>query len=427
MASLIASDQALVERALNVFVTSDAKSVLPFARRLAELVPDPVALFSAAITKVEGRSDSANLNVFRGIISGADDRDPKLARECVRAALRSNKLKPDAISMIGSGKLQADDLKLVVSLLQAGDVEPWQCASLSYGRGLDHLASKEIAPLLDELANHGATGLWTALDIIFMYLYPAKMPDLVLEKKLKTILASPRLFDRVNRQTRDGYHLEQAVGLLVKHGMLDASYVRTLAKRMLSLVKIKQSNIFFEFDGPVRKVLNRLIPKFPGEVWAGVAPVLLLKDSLHRHRVQQLFKPERNDHYGPGPLFELPEQMYLNWVREDPTKRAPTIVQWLPIAKTNADSSLSWHPAIKSFVVEFGTIPFVLGTIASRMHPSGWSGSIVPYIEPWIPLLRAWLDHSLLEVRNWAQERIDKLQKYIEAEKKSDEEDEVRW
>jgi hypothetical protein len=78
-------------------------------------------------------------------------------------------LKDDAISMIGSGKLQPEDLQLVVPLLQSGDVEPWQCAMLSYGRGLDHLSPEQIMPLLDELGEHGARGHWVVLDIISMY------------------------------------------------------------------------------------------------------------------------------------------------------------------------------------------------------------------------------------------------------------------
>ena len=60
------------------------------------------------------------------------------------------------------------------------------------------------------------------------------------------------------------------------------------------------------------------------------------------------------------------------------------------------------------------------------MHPRSWSGSIVPHLELWLPLLQQWLDHPLIEVRAWAQNRIEGLQKYIAAEMKRDEEDVVR-
>ena len=135
--------------------------------------------------------------------------------ECVRIALRSTKLKPYAIPMIGSGKLQPNDVDLVVSLLQRGDVEPRQCAPLSYGRGVDHLKPSEFMPLLDELSKHGSSGLWAALEIISMYLHGGREADATLVRKVKEILLAPELLKAVNRQTVDGYILEQMVSRLL--------------------------------------------------------------------------------------------------------------------------------------------------------------------------------------------------------------------
>ena len=70
--------------------------------------------------------------------------------------------------MIGAGKLQAADIDLVVSLLQSGDVKPWQCATLSYGKRMEHLEAGDILPLLGELSQNGAEGLLAVIDIITM-------------------------------------------------------------------------------------------------------------------------------------------------------------------------------------------------------------------------------------------------------------------
>src|SRR5207253_1002148 len=104
---MIVADRAVTDRALDRLVTSDAKTVFPFARRLAELAQSPTELFKTALAKAEQKEEAANRQFFGGLIAGADSRDPKAARECVRLALRSEKLKKDAISMIGAGKLQS--------------------------------------------------------------------------------------------------------------------------------------------------------------------------------------------------------------------------------------------------------------------------------------------------------------------------------
>jgi hypothetical protein len=421
LATQIAADEKLLDRALDTLVTSDAKSVFGFSRRLAEVVANPVVLFDNALSKAE--SGQPNLQFFGGIITGADGRDPKLARACIRAALRSEKLKPHAISMIGSGRLQPDDLKLVISLLQSGDVEPFQCASLRF----DHLTTKEVAPLLHELVKRGASGLWTALDIIFMYLYPAKEPDEVLTAILKDILIAPNLFDQINRRHMDGYHLDETVALLAKHRKFDGDYVSKLVKRMLGLSEVKESGIFFELDDPVRKILSRLLTDFPKEVWAEVAPLLIASDSLRQHYVRRLVGVGHGDHLELSPLGKLPRNIYLDWVRTDPAGRGRAVMNWLPLVTKNGDGSLSWHPELDAFVTEFGATTSVLDEIGSRMHPKSWWGSIVPHLELWLPLLQQWLNHPLVEVQAWAQNRIEPLQKYIAAEKKRDEEDVVRW
>ena len=140
--------------------------------------------------------------------------------------------------MIASGRLAPDDLKLVASLLQSGDVKPWQAATLSYGRQLEHLSPGDFMPVLDELMQQGAAGHWSALNIILMYLHPSKAPDALLGKQLKQILVAPELFQGTVRHAMDGYHLEQSVALLAKHEMLDARYARLLARRMFALADV---------------------------------------------------------------------------------------------------------------------------------------------------------------------------------------------
>jgi hypothetical protein len=122
LAETISDDVAALDSLLDRLVTSGAHTVFPFARRLAELASDPVALFLKAIRIVQTRNEPATRQLFGGLIAGTDHRDPEKARTCVRAALLSPKLKNDAIAMIGSGKLQPDDLRLAISLLQSGDI-----------------------------------------------------------------------------------------------------------------------------------------------------------------------------------------------------------------------------------------------------------------------------------------------------------------
>jgi hypothetical protein len=189
---------------------------------------------------------------------------------------------------------------------------------------------------------------------------------------------------------------------------------------------LRKAAIFRELDDPVRRSLTRLIKDFPNDVWAEVAPLLVVSESMHRHRIQQLVGVGHGDHLELSTLGNLPRGVYLDWVKADPAKRGRAVMHWLPLVRKNVDGSLSWHPDLEAFVTEFGATASVLDEIGSRMHPRSWSGSIVPHLELWLPLLQQWLDHPLVEVQAWVQNRIEGLQKYIAAERKRDEEDVVR-
>jgi hypothetical protein len=426
LAEQIAVKSALVRLAIEALATSDAKSIFGFARRLAERVADPLGLFQDAVSHIERTNGQPNLRFFGGLIAGSDARDPQVARECIRVALRSAKLKPYAVDMIGSGKLQPDDLKLIVLLLQTGDVDPMDCATFSHGRRLEHLSVEEIDPLLDELMHHKAPGLWTALDIVYMYLYPNRPLDALLERRLRAILIAPELFECSRRHAMDGHQLQETVALLATRGKLRGPYAHSLTKKLLSLIHVENSDVFFKLDDPVRHSLNTLMKDFPKEVWSAIAPILLAAKSVARHRLEMLTRPGRDDNYGPGPLFAIPNDIYLAWVRQDASARAAEVARWLPVASRNEDGSLSWTPEIESFVSEFGTQPGVLAEIGRRMHPSAWWGSVVPFLEPWLPLLRQWQSHRLTHVRSWARHRLQSLEEYIVAERKRDEEGDIR-
>jgi hypothetical protein len=426
LAETIMADQATTDRALDRLVTSDAKTVFQFARRLAELAQSPLALFKTALTKAEQKAEAANGQFFRGLVSGVESRDQNTARECVRLALRSRKLKKDAISMIGAGTLQPGDIKLVVSLLRSGDVEPRECAFLSYGRGMDHLSIEHIIPLLEELALHGADGLWATLEIISMILHGGKELPKPLVPVLRNVLVDPALFKNV-RSTRDGYQLEMLVKLLSPSNLIDGSFARALVKQLLSICARDRIDIFYELSDSVSAGLRALIDSHPVEVWAEVAELLQENDWRIRRHLETLIGLRYDDHLAAGLLYALPADLYLEWARKDPVHRAPIVLDWLPVATKAEDGSLSWHQALQDFITEFGNQRDVLRALWTRLQLRSWSGSSVPYLESLVKLLSSWSAHTHVEVRQWVRDKLTEIADQIEHEQQRDDERLIRF
>ncbi|MFP2903499.1 hypothetical protein ACLESD_00165 [Pyxidicoccus sp. 3LFB2] len=427
VAEVIAGDPVLLGRALDRFVSSDAKTVFSFAHRLAELVPSPWELFVVALAKAEAKEGTPNRQFFGGLISGTDGRDPKMARDCIRAALRSEKFKKDAISLIGASKLQPSDIQLVVSLLQAHEVQPWQCASLSYGRGMEHLPGEVIVPLLEELTVHGPEGLWACLDIISMVLHGGKELTSPLVMTLRAALVAPELFEKPLRGHGDGHHLKEMVKVLAKHGRIDRKFAQALVRQFLGICDRRKSDVFHSLKNDVQSALKTVMGVHPKEVWANVARLLQNKSATVRHRLESLLGLDNDKHLEAGLLYNLPRDLYLDWARRNPSERASVVMKWLPIVTKSEDGTLSWHSALEEFVAEFGNQKYVLDELSSRLHPRVYWGSAVPQLEPLLPLLRSWSAHSRAEVRHWASGRITWIRELIQQNEQERDEDVVRF
>ena len=313
----------------------------------------------------------------------------------------------------------------MISLLQSKDVEPGQCANLAYG---NHLTPVAFLPLLEELEKHGANGLWTILDIISMYLHGGtRQPNKALIKLLKRVLLAPELLD-MTRNNMDGYHLEQSVSRLAKLGTITATYARSLTKQFLRICQKRSDRVFYELDDPVRKALETMMSIHPDEVWNEIAKAVTSKSwHIRFHAEHLLASQHHDDHLARGLSFNVPPATYLEWVRENPKRRAATAVAWLPIAAKNDDGSLRWDPELEDFVREFGEEPDVLPAISSRLHPTTWWGSLALHLQPLLPLLETWRRHPNINIRHWVGAQIDGLRKKIAVETKRSEEDVVHY
>ncbi len=422
VAETIAQDQTLTRRAVERMVCKEAHGIFAFTNALMKKVANPKAVFKHAIATAEKSPGEPNRGFFGGLVAGAHERDFALGKSLVKQALKSPKLRSNAIAIIGSGNLGSDEIAMVISLLQSGDIQPWECQNL----GLMRADVKVLLPLLRQLENHGADGLWTILVIIDMYLYESTRKatkDLIAE--VKRVLVTPELLDAV-RNNMDGYHLENHVKRLIGAGAISAPYARQLTKQLLGICRQGTDRVYYQLDDPVRKVLSLLMPLHPQPVWDEIAKKLTSKSWHARFYVENLLEAQngfQEDHLGRGLGIDIPASQFLAWVRAKPEKRAATAVAWLPIAERDTNGVLSWHKELEAYVAEFGDAPRVLEALTSRLHPKSWSGGLAPYLEPIVPLVRKWSAHKNPAVRDWASKQIERLTKSIRAERKRSEED----
>ncbi|MCX5497636.1 hypothetical protein OSH11_23260 [Kaistia dalseonensis] len=426
-ARLIAADELLIKRSVERIACGDGHGTFAFSRELMKQVSDPNELMQIAVAVAERSETSPNRGFFGGLITGADDRDSELAKRLIRLALQSPKLKNEAVALIGSGRLQSDDIQLIISLLASADIQPLQCRNL----GLARIDEGSLNPLLEELERHGNEGLWTILDVVDMYLYDNKNP---VTKKLvdliERVLVTPALMDAVTSKM-DGYHMEQMVERLIRLGAISEPYAKKLSKQVMRICRQGTDRVFYDLDAPVRKILESLMALYPATVWAEITRKLTSKSWYDRFYAEHLLEAQHlgddGEYLGRGLSFNVPPQVYMDWVREKQDARAAMAVSWLPIADKNDRGQLTWHAELEAFVAEFGNQADVLAAVSSRLLPTSYWGGLERYLEPLIPLIQSWSSHPNANIRRWVAEQLDRLNNAIAEERKRSEEDVVRY
>jgi hypothetical protein len=420
----IANSAELITRSLNRLACESGNGTYPFAKALMKASKDPEGLFSLAIRVAEDSEQPPNRGFYGGLISGADERDPKIARALVRLALQSSKLKGEAIALIGSRILDDEDIDLIISLVASGEIKPWQVQNL----GLWHSPEVLFIRVLKELEKHGNDGLWAIVDIVGLFLHgDSKTPSKQLQTLTKRVLLAPQLFE-TTRSNMDGYHMEQLVRRLIKLGSVDKAYAAKLAKQLMSICRRGTDRVFYDLDDPVRKALGYLLEIYPDVTWAAIAKKLTSKTWHDRFYAENLLKSHhRDDHLARSLAVPVPPAIYMAWVREKPKERAAKVVTWLPIADRPEKGPLVWNPELNAFVDEFGDVPGVLQELGGRLSPNSYSGGLAPYLEPIVPLVETWAGHPKASVRAWVPDVLSWLRKTIVAERKRSEEEVVRY
>lgn len=428
VATEIAADDDLTQMVIRVMVKEELHNAFPFAHELGLKIKNSITTFRFAVSAFEGTGETKGIRFIHGLLAGIDRSDNDTADACLRIALESPSLKAMATQLYAALDMTPERLNEVVAAVENGSVQPDDCVPLSYGRRLDDLSPEAILPLLDALCiKYGTAGIWAALEILSMYQHDRSDLNPLLEAFIKEQLVSPTLLEAAERINRDGYLFETLTSLVDKHAGLNNEFALGLSEQATRICKAEDHDIFFAMDDSIRKVLSLLVVRKPLPTWQVISRFYEVATSLERHRLENLMGPDRyafdgKEPNGSGVLFGVPETELLTWSRDDPASRAPFLCTFYPLL-AEIDGNWHWHSSFERLAAEFGQVREFRSSIARRLHPTSWSGSLVPQLEIFLGPLEKWFAHSLPELALWARETHQALLEQIKYERRRDTED----
>lgn len=428
IAGLIAKDSTQTERVLAALTAEELHNSFPFARELALKTPNPVKTFRVALEQLQASGSRQGIQVIRGLLSGIDSRDPALANQCISEALETELLKTDAVNLFSAIEITTARLPDITKSLSDGLISVRDFVHLSYGRGLDAISPTDLAPVLSQLCAIGAEGMWTALEVVSMYLHGGgKGLDPIIEGFIKRITAAPELLGQMRNSARDGYLLEENFERIVKLGRLDELYAAAMADQVIRISQLDDYVLRDNIEQYARKIVATMVVHSPSAIWLPLARLYEVASRTEREALEELVGPDRhgfegNGHLAAGVLFKINEDDLVTWAKGDPNERAPFLCSFFPVFEYSGEALLGWHPSMERLATDFGAKAEFRGALERRLEVRSWSGSLVPHLRAYLGPLEKWASHGIPELAQWASDMRRRLQSQIKHEQERDRE-----
>lgn len=423
VASKIAEDEKLVFLTIQEMFKESLNDISSFTDELVAKSKNPLNIFKLAVEEHKAHATRGGIQFIRGLIAGIDKKDAIIADQCIKIAIQSNAFENNIMDIYTAVGVSKKRLNEVIKGINSGSITIAECAHFSYGKRLDNLSSKNICLLVDAIISKGVSkGIWTALDIIYMYKHGSRSVDDLLAQKIKSLLISPQIFEEVNTQGRDGYIFEQLIFLIDECYDINEDFAINLSNQIIRICKINSYQIFSEMDSHCRNIIKLLVKRQPTSLWKALSYFYEIATPLEINYLKCLVGSPQNTRNGEsqnkeGFLFGIPYAECKKWAEIDPQNRAPFLCIFYPVFEVNAANNNSWHPALVELTHDFGKVKEFRDSLANRLSPRPWSGSRIPHLETYLEPLKTWFEHPLPEISKWAKEQFDLLEEQIEYER----------
>ncbi|WP_306151662.1 hypothetical protein [Roseovarius sp. MMSF_3281] len=386
---------------------------------LANHVEDPEALMELACEALRLPEETVIcLKTFCGIISGSFDQSRDVGMANLEIALSTPELEAYAITLISAAQMDAEIASRVAQLVTDGLCDPRHAATLSCGRGFDDYDFETILPLADAIKQTGPLGIWSALDLVYMYRYG--QPESSVEKAsyLKELCSCPDLFSVEAIGVMDAHHWEKSIEKLVISNQVDGAFVEAICDRSLELATEAEHNVQLKMDDAAYKVLLLCVQYDPAVVWNRVLAAFEHADALTKWRLHNLLKGSDRTPGQAGVLNDIPAEIYLKWIGEKPNERLEFVLEWIELVEQDEESRLFWTSQFISLIETYASDVSQLEAVYCRLHSGVSWGPFSARLKPLVPLFQSLRNSKNPTVRKWSSECVRSLTISIEQEER---------
>ncbi|MGM9477772.1 hypothetical protein ACS5PU_15175 [Pedobacter sp. GSP4] len=207
----------------------------------------------------------------------------------------------------------------------------------------------------------------------------------------------------------------------------DNEFARSVNRNIIESIDWKNS---YHLDHYVQEVYVVMLKKYFDIIWPDLSTNLISTGENYikffglKHILGSSIGGVRRS---IGVLFDGNIEKIFEWANLNQPLAPSRLAELVPIFGTKIrDENIVWHPAAAKLLNQFGENMDVLNNLDTNLGSFSWTGSVVPYYEAQLKLMKLIDDHPIASVAKWANEKIKSLKIQISAEKNRDAEWDIR-
>ncbi len=349
-----------------------------------------------------------------GCLAGMYEADREHWWDTIQGFAKDPMLQRSFPNALRTGKIETKGLELALELTRKGAVNSNEIAQLSYGRGLDHLEEAQIVGFCENLSAIDDTFAWVALDVIAMYLHGRDQYDQqLINDFLKSLLVSVSFARDSKSRQHDGYHWQRCAEKLLAEG--DQNFSARLLNFMLDQVaqhEVDYSDLWDVLHPTFITALGMATKETQSEILQRLIDFELGFPSF---RLVEMLGSGRGSRHNKTSVFSvLDADTVVNLCSNE--RFLILVAKSLKLIEVEEEK-----PQVSDLLLElirrYGTNEDFLSEVYANFYSRSWSGSLALNLEADKGVLLPLLSHESKEIRNWASEFLERMDRRIEEEK----------
>src|SRR5690606_24245219 len=181
----------------------------------------------------------------------------------------------------------------------------------------------------------------------------------------------------------------------------------------------------YHLDFEIQRIYEILITKYFDDIWDELSSNLIGQEDnyIKFYGLKHIL----GSHIGGvgrsiGLLFQGNLDVIFSWAEKNKQIAPERLAELIPVYAESNNKYNELNPIAIRLLDSFGNIKNVIDNFSANMGTYSWTGSVVPLLESKKEIFKVLSNHSIENVRSWAQRRLDLIDKEIENEKNRDQE-----